>query len=61
MASKVLAKGTVVRLTNGKTATVTCKLGEGGPGTVYKVLIEGNEYALKWYHPKIFSDCRAYP
>lgn len=43
--------GTKIKLTNGEEVTVKAKLGEGGQGAVYKVLYNGNEYALKWYLP----------
>ena len=46
-----LKKNQQLRLTDGRTITVTDKLGEGGQGIVYKVRIDstGAEKALKWY------------
>ena len=41
--------GTLVNLSSGGQAKVISKLGEGGQGAVYKVLMNGKEYALKWY------------
>lgn len=34
----------------GEEATVISELGNGGQGTVYKVSLNGKEYAMKWYH-----------
>lgn len=44
--------GQQIPLSDGKTATVVKKLGAGGQGAVYEVLIGDKRYALKWY----FSD-----
>ena len=38
-----------VRTTDGEEILVKDELGEGGQGTVYKVLYKGKERALKWY------------
>lgn len=38
-----------VPLKNGKFAFIKDKIGEGGQGNVYRVVIEGMDYALKWY------------
>lgn len=45
-----LKQGTVIELTNGKSAVVKSELGRGGQGVVYKVECDGKEMALKWYH-----------
>ncbi|MDR0560552.1 MAG: protein kinase [Prevotellaceae bacterium] len=34
----------------GEEATVISELGNGGQGAVYKVSLNGKEYAMKWYH-----------
>ncbi|MBQ9242260.1 MAG: hypothetical protein IJ165_03405 [Proteobacteria bacterium] len=47
--------GTQIPLENGNTATIMEKLGEGGQGTVYRVSIDGKDYALKWYFPERIS------
>lgn len=44
-------KGTKVQLRSGGFVVVQEKLGEGGQGAVYKVTLDGKEYALKWYLP----------
>jgi len=62
--SSRLKKGQKVSLADGRIVTATGRLGEGGQGTVYKVLIEGTreERALKWYfienvkEPKTFYE-----
>lgn len=38
-----------IKLTNGCSAKILSKIGEGGQGVVYKVSINNKEYALKWY------------
>lgn len=43
-------KGHKIPLANGSYAEILQKLGEGGQGVVYRVLLGGSEYALKWYH-----------
>lgn len=60
MASKELRKGTEIRLTTGCSVKVVSKLGEGGQGTVYKVLLNRREYALKWYHANVFENKGAF-
>lgn len=44
-----LKKGTIVHLTNKKTAIVERELGRGGQGIVYLVDYLGTKKALKWY------------
>lgn len=41
--------GTNIPLTDGTSATIQEEIGTGGQGTVYKVSIKDEEYALKWY------------
>jgi serine/threonine protein kinase len=47
--AKDFKPGDKVGLSDGSSAVVETKLGEGGQGTVYKVTISGKSYALKWY------------
>lgn len=47
--------GDSVRMKYGGEATVLDEFGSGGQGTVYKVLYNGKEYALKWYHKDVFK------
>ncbi|MBQ6759368.1 MAG: hypothetical protein IJP42_09870 [Selenomonadaceae bacterium] len=45
-----LRKGQTLKLADGRTVTVTDKLGEGGQGIVYRVRYDtGEERALKWF------------
>ena len=44
--------GTILSLEDKTPIEIIEKLGEGGQGTVYRVMINQKEYALKWYHPK---------
>ncbi|MDE6614779.1 MAG: serine/threonine protein kinase, partial [Clostridia bacterium] len=44
-----LKKGQEIFFQNGKKATVVKKLGAGGQGAVYEVMLDGKHYALKWY------------
>jgi serine/threonine protein kinase len=44
-----LAKGKKIPLEAGGEAEVIEEIGSGGQGTVYKVRLNGKEYALKWY------------
>ena len=48
--------GDSVRMKYGGEATVLDEFGSGGQGTVYKVLYNGKEYALKWYHKDVFKE-----
>ncbi len=48
--AKYFAKGDRVPLQSGEEVKIIEKLGEGGQGTVYRVKLGKNEYALKWYH-----------
>jgi DNA-binding helix-hairpin-helix protein with protein kinase domain len=41
--------GVEIPLENGAVAAIASKLGDGGQGTVYKVAIGNEDYALKWY------------
>ncbi len=45
-----------IKMKNGGEAIVLDEFGYGGQGTVYKVLYNCVEYALKWYHPGVFKD-----
>ena len=47
--------GDSVRMKYGGEATVLDEFGSGGQGTVYRVLYNGKEYALKWYHKDVFK------
>jgi DNA-binding helix-hairpin-helix protein with protein kinase domain len=62
MQSSRLKKNQKVKLTSNVTATVVDKLGEGGQGTVYKVILDGTkeERALKWYFIEKMSDPRRF-
>lgn len=50
-----LEAGTSVPLTDGRSVDVIEEIGSGGQGTVYKVAMDGKEYALKWYLPHKIS------
>ncbi len=58
MANSVrLKKFQQVELADGRTVTVTDKLGEGGQGVVYRVKFDtGEEKALKWYFISYFKE-----
>jgi len=49
-------KGTKIPLTNGDSAVIGDRLGEGGQGVVYRVVVSGKDYALKWYHAGTIKD-----
>ena len=53
-------KGSRIPLQNGQSAEVIAKLGEGGQGTVYRVRVTGQEYALKWYHKTALQNPRRF-
>ena len=53
-------KGSRIPLQNGQSAEVIAKLGEGGQGTVYRVRVAGQEYALKWYHKTALQNPRRF-
>lgn len=46
----MLKSGTRLRTHRGQDVLVETLLGEGGQGEVYRVRVDGNTYALKWYH-----------
>jgi DNA-binding helix-hairpin-helix protein with protein kinase domain len=50
-----LRVGDTVKMKYGGEAKVLAEFGSGGQGTVYKVLYNGKEYALKWYHKDVFK------
>ena len=50
----MLKIGDIVKMKYGGEAKVLDEFGSGGQGTVYKVLYNGKEYALKWYHKGVF-------
>lgn len=52
----VFSKGSTVPLSNGETALVKDKLGEGGQGSVYLVEVNGRDFALKWYHARALKN-----
>lgn len=56
----ILQKGSFVALENNKTAVVKDILGHGGQGVVYRVEVDGRDYALKWYHRKINNGDKFY-
>lgn len=47
---KELAASTTIALSNGKSAVIKQELGDGGQGTVYRVSVDGKDYALKVYN-----------
>lgn len=55
MAFKEFEKGSKISIINKGNATIIEKLGEGGQGIVYRILLDGKEYALKWYFPEKIS------
>ncbi len=56
-----LKKNQRVELSDGRTVTVTGKLGEGGQGIVYRVRFDnGEERALKWYFVNLISEPRKF-
>lgn len=50
--------GKRLQLTNGGMITIKSKIGEGGQGSVYKVLYNGADYALKWYLPSYLKSLK---
>ncbi len=55
-----LAKGTTVRLTNGRTCRIKKELVRGGQGIVYAVDYGGRDHALKWYTAQGIINSRAF-
>ena len=55
---KEFQKGTKIKLELGSTAEIIAFLGSGGQGNVYKVALNGGEYALKWYHSNYIDNMR---
>ncbi len=53
-------KGDKILLQNGEKAEIVEKLGEGGQGVVYRVLVGGQPYALKWYHEGALQNPRRF-
>lgn len=47
---KELTINTPILLSNGSVASIKQKLGDGGQGTVYRVSVDGKDYALKVYN-----------
>lgn len=45
-----IKQGDKIKIQTGGDAIILKELGNGGQGTVYKVDLNGKEYALKWYH-----------
>ncbi|MBQ1388281.1 MAG: serine/threonine protein kinase [Clostridia bacterium] len=52
--------GSAVELEHHKTAYIKAKIGEGGQGSVYLVTVDGEDYALKWYHRRINNGDKFY-
>ena len=46
----ILKAGTLLRTHGGQEVRIEAMLGEGGQGEVYRVKVQGQTYALKWYH-----------
>ena len=46
----MLKPGRKLRTTTGLQVEVVRLIGEGGQGEVYRVTVDGQAYALKWYH-----------
>ena len=46
----MLKAGTLLRTHGGQEVRIEAMLGEGGQGEVYRVKVQGQTYALKWYH-----------
>lgn len=46
---KFLKRGQQVRLRDGRCVTIIGEINGGGQGTVYRVRLNGNQFALKWY------------
>lgn len=51
----ILKVGEKVKMKYGGEAEILSEFGSGGQGTVYKVMYNEKEYALKWYHKDAFK------
>lgn len=60
MPAREFQPGTKLSLEDNTPIEIIEKLGEGGQGTVYRVLINQKECALKWYHPGILESPEAF-
>jgi len=49
-------KNMKIPLTGGEIAVVKEKLGEGGQGALYRVVIGKKDFAIKWYHKGVLHD-----
>lgn len=49
-------KNQIIKLRDGKEIKIISMLGGGGQGNVYKVLYDGEERALKWYHSSYLKE-----
>lgn len=48
--------GDIVKMKSGGESKIIAEFGSGGQGTVYRVLYNDKEYALKWYHAGVFKE-----
>jgi serine/threonine protein kinase len=53
-------RGMKIPLINGAVAEIVERLGSGGQGIVYKVLVNGSPYALKWYNASKLVNKKAF-
>lgn len=62
MSNVVLTKNQKIKLEDGRTVTVVGKLGAGGQGIAYRVLLDetGEEKALKWYFLEKIKNPKAF-
>ena len=54
--AKYFGVGEAIPLAGKGTAIIRERLGEGGQGVVYRVTVQGRDYALKWYHRSAVAD-----